>query len=349
MDSNTLERLDNIQDLDRMLDTVANQSKEEIISGKKELVDIAKHSKLTFNIKENGQDVEVTKDVYEVITDRNGMLWHELYDDQGNLLNELSDEQFQKGKILTDLGEASFDENSLISKVYSSENDKSLSELEQEQTEAISNTLGMNKEDIKTLNLISINTQKSPNSEKVADAQNKLAMLANIGFTIDTSELATSNETIKEFLNIDADNLLIVKVNDDWKALKINDDGSMEIEDNLQISDNSKSFSTIGRDGNSETRQPTVEFRRKDNSDYSLAIDTNKESKTQAFLVAGESRTASEIEVESTVSPYADVKNNELLLEAEQNPNDKDVDDEPDEDKDIHEPDEPSLEPGSKY
>lgn len=350
MDSKTLERLDNIQELDRMLDVVANQSKDEIISGKKELVDAKKHSKLTFSIKENDKDVEITKDVYEVITSRDGMIWHELYDDQGNLLNELSDEQFQKGKLLTDLGEASFDENSLMAKVYDSQGDKSLSELENEQSADIADALGMKQEDVKTLDIVKVgdNQDKASNSEKLADAQRQLAMLANIGFTIDTNELANSKETIREFLNIDADNLLIVKVNSEWKALKVNDNGSIEIENNLQIADNSKTFSSIGRDGHTETRQPTVEFRRKDNPDYSLAIDTNKENKTQAFLVAGESRTASEIEAEHVKSPYADVKNNELLIEAEQNPNEENIKDE-EEEKDIHEPDEPSLEPNHLY
>lgn len=348
MSSNTLERLNNIRDLNRMLDVVANQSKEDIVSGKKELVDIKEYFQLTFNIKENEQDVQVTKNIYEVITNRSGTFWHELYDDQGNLLNELTDEQFQKGKILTDLGEASFDENSLMGKVYSNESSKSLLELENEQNDDISKVLNMNKEDIKDLGIIQIDCSKDvPVSEKALEAKKQLSLLANLGFSIDSNQLATSKETIKEFLNIDADNLLIVKVNSEWKAIKVNDDGSMEVENNLQISDSSKSFSTIGRDSNLETHVPNIEFRREDNPDYSLAIDTNKENKTQAFLVAGDSRTALEIESQSIQSPYADVKNNELLLQAEQNPNEQELTGT--EDKDIHEPNEPSLENSHIY
>lgn len=350
MDSNVLERLENIKELDRMLDVVANQSKDEIISGQKELVDVTKHTGLTFLIEENGKEVEVTKDIYEVITNKNGMLWHEIYDDQGNMLNELSDDQFQKGKMLTELGEGSFGDKSLMTGIYNSQDDKSLSELESEQNADIAKTLGMKQEDIKDLGItqISDKPKNEPISAKAEAAREQLARLANMGFAIDTNELATSNETIKEFLNIDANNLLIVKVNSEWKAIKINEDGTMEIENNLQIADNSKPFTTVGRDGNQETRQPSVEFIRKDNPDYSLAIDTNKENKTQAFLVAGESRTASEVEAQTTQSPYADAKNNELLMEAEQNPNDKVVT-VSEEDKDIHEPDEPSLEAGPKY
>jgi len=350
MDSNVLERLENIKELDRMLDVVANQSKDEIINGQKELVDVTKHANLTFLVEENGKEVEVTKDIYEVITNRNGILWHEIYDDQGKMLNELSDDQFQKGKMITELGEASFGDKSLMSGIYSSQDDKSLSELENEQNSDMAKLLGMKQEDIKDLGItqISDSSKKEPISAKAEAAREQLARLANMGFTIDTNELATSNETIKEFLNIDANNLLIVKVNSEWKAIKVNEDGTMEVENNLQISDNSKPFSTVGRDGNQESRQPSVEFRRKDNPDYSLAIDTNKENKTQVFLVAGESRTASEIEVQTTQSPYADAKNNELLMEAEQNPNDKDVTND-EEDKDLHEPDEPSLESGPKY
>lgn len=350
MDSNALERLENIKELDRMLDVVANQSKEEIISGQKELVDVTKHAGLTFLVEENGKEVEVTKNIYEVITNRNGIFWHEIYDDQGNMLKELSDDQFQKGKMLTELGEASFGDKSLMTGIYASQDDKSLSELESEQNADISQALGMKQEDIKNLGIMQISDKpkNEPTSAKAEAAREQLARLANMGFTIDTNELATSNETIKEFLNIDANNLLIVKVNSEWKAIKVNENSTMELENNLQIADNSKTFTTVGRDGNQESRQPSVEFIRKDNSDYSLAIDTNKENKTQAFLVAGESRTASEIELQTTQSPYADAKNNELLMEAEQNPNDKDVTND-EEDKDLHEPDEPSLESGPKY
>lgn len=343
MEENITERLESIGQLHNMLDTVTNNNKNQIVQGKKEIVDITKHSQLSFEIEEN---VELTKDVYEVITDKNGVMWHEFYDDHGVLLNEISDEEFQKGKMLTELGQGTFQEHSLIDSIYHREDDKSLTELENEQNDEIANTLGMNKDDIKELDILTFSDKSSTSSEKATDAKHQLDMLANIGFSIDTNELATSNETIKNFLNIDADRLLIVKVNGTWKTLAITESGKLEIEDNLQVVDTSKSFTTVNQNDVSESRYPTVEFRRKDNPDYSLAIDTNKENKTRAFLVVGESRTASEIEVDNTQSPYADVKNNELMQEAEQNPDQRDLDDD---EIDPHEPDEPSLELGSNH
>lgn len=345
---NVNERLDNIQELDNMIDVVANKNKGQIISGKKEIVDVTKHSELTFNIDNN----EVTIDIFEVITSEGGIINHEFYDKNGNLRAKVNDDAFQKGKMLTEIGEAEFDRTTLLANIYAKNNsDKSLSQLENEQTEEISNALGMDKNTIKDLNIIRFNDKDADISDKSKEAQNQLEILQNMGFSIDTNELATSKQTIKEFFNIDANNLLIIKINSEWKALKI-DNGKIEIEDNLKISSSTQSFSTINNNGEQETRMPSVEFRRQDNPDYSLAIDTNGESKTKTYIVAGDSRTASEIESDTITSPYAyaDAKNNELMQEATENPNASELDEEElEDDADIHEPDEPSLFLGPKH
>lgn len=345
MEDNVTERLENIRELGNMLDVVTNKNKDVIISGKKELVDIIKHSDLTFEVENNNEKIEFTKNIFEVITNKDGKIWHELYDDQGTLLLEVPDEEFQKGKLLTQSGQIDLEDKNLISEIYKRDNDKSLIELESTQSKEVANVLGMKEEDIKDLNILKFN-EKTTTSDKANEAKKQLEKFRELGFPIDTSELATSEQTIKEFLNIDADKLLIIKINSEWKALKINDNGSMEIEDNLQITNSSKSFSTINADGNKEYITPTVEFRRKDNSDYSLAIDNSTEEKTQGYLVAGNSRTASEIETHNIKSPYIDTINNELLQEATENPDNEII---KAHDKDPHEPDEPDLVQGPNH
>ena len=344
---NVNERLDNIQELDNMLDVVVNKNKEQIINGKKEIVDITKHQDLTFNI----DNKEVTMDIYEIITSENGITNHEFYDKNGTLLAKVDDEEFQKGKMLTEIGEGEFDRNTLLSNIYSKNNsDKSLTQLENEQTEEIADALGTDKNTIRDLNIIRLSDKDNTSSDNSREeAQSQLEMLKNMGFSVDTNELATSKQTIKEFFNIDANNLLIVKINTEWKALKI-DNGKIEIEDNLKISGSTQSFSTINNNGQQEIKAPSVEFRRQDNPDYSLAVDTNGESKPKVYIIAGDSRTASEIESDNVTSPYADVKNNELMQEASENPNLTELEDEEiEEDSDIHEPDEPSLFLGPKH
>ena len=340
MNEQFLERLADIQDLERMLDDVASQKKDEIIQGKQEITDIIKHEGLTFNIQQNGQDVTVTKDVYEVLVQKDGELYHEFYDDQGNMLMPaISDKAFNEGKILSELENGSFDENSLIANIYKDQDSKSLEELEKEQTKEVAGTLGMDEKDIKELDLVQVDTNKPV---KPNDIQEKLKSYMALGMIIDTNELATSDDTIKEFLNIDANQLLAIRINNEWKIFKIDDKGNLALENNLQLSSATQSFNTIGEDGKRENRMPEVEFYRKDNPNMSLAIDSdNRDNKTQAFLIAGNSRTATEIESTSAKSPYADAKNNELVQKAQENP-DKAYLHEEEPDVDPHEP---SLEP----
>ena len=150
---------------------------------------------------------------------------------------------------------------------------------------------------------------------------------------IDTRELATSDDTIKEILGLDSDKLLIVQINGDWRALEVFDDGTISMAKNLEIIDNKQAFNTVGDDGRHESRIPEIEFRRKDNTNISLAVDSNnRENQPQLYIVAGNSRSGAEIETNYTVSPYADSINNELVQKAQENP---------DEERDPHEPDEP--------
>ncbi len=344
MDDNFMERLDNIQDLHRMLDTVTNQKQDQIISGQEEVYDVVRHDNMQFKITQNGKEFEVTKNVYEVLTEKNGELYHEFYDDQGNLLlPPMSDKTFNDGKALSELEQGNFDEDSLIYKIYNDQDSKSLEELEKEQTKEIAENLDMDPETVKELNLLQVDTeQKAPTDKAKLELEKYMAL----GMVVDTNELATSDETIKEFLNTDANMLLAVKINDDWKVFKVDEKGKLSVEKNLQISSTTNPFRTIGEDGNAEIRRPEIEFIRKDKPDHSLAIDTvNDENRTQMFLVAGNSRTASEIESTSTRSPYADARNNELLQKAQENPDKEQIKDEKEEDVDPHEP---TLE-GHKY
>lgn len=336
MESSFEERSEQIRDLHRMLDIYAEQNKETISKGETVVVDIAKHEKLTFNIVKNDQEITVTKDVYDVLVEKNGELYHEFYDDQGvSLCEPISDKEFQEGKKLEELGLGTFDENSLIYNVYKDDDVQSLTELEQEQNNDIKQALRMDECTAEELKLLEINTDQTVKNKELDKAQDEIAKLAALGMVVDTNELATSDQTIKEFLNIDANKLLLVQINDEWKALKINEDGTLSIENNLQIIDNNQPFTTVREDGKTESRIPEIEFRRKDNPDYSLAIDSNnEENRTQAYLVAGNSRTGAELEATSTRSPYANAKNNELLKEAQEKPNDKVVDEE----RNPHEP-----------
>lgn len=345
-----LERLFDIQELDRMLDVVSNQKKDEIASGKEYAVDIIKHDSLTFKVKQNDQDIEVTQTVYEVLFEKDGELFHEFYNDQGKLLcPPISDKEYQEGKKIEELGLGNFEENSLMSTVYKDQSSKSLSELENEQIKEVSKALEMKPEDVKDLNIVQFNSQASID-EQTKKAQEELKKYSALGMEIDTNELATSDDTIKEFLNIDADKLLAIQINGDWKLFDISD-GSLKLEKNLEISSSEKSFSTVEADGIHGTRLPEIEFRRKDNPDYSLAIDSNNsENKTQAFLIVGESRTATEIESASVKVPYSDYKNNELMKQAQENPDEELIvsihskkEKANDEEKDPHEPDERQL------
>ena len=345
MNEEFLERLSNIQDLDRMLDVVSNQKKDTIVSGKEFAVDIIKHNSITFNIKQNEQDVKVTKDVYEVLTEKDGELYHEFYDDQGKLLcPPISDKEYQEGKKIEELGLANFDENSLISNIYKDQDSKSLSELENEQIEEVAKALEMEPDDVKEMNIVQFNSNSEVDKdEQVKKAQEELKKYTALGIEVDTNELATSDDTIKEFLNIDADKLLLMHINGEWKVFDISD-GSLKPENNLEITNSRKSFCTVDVDGKNEFKMPEVEFRRKDNTDYSLAIDSNnEENRTQAYLVVGESRTATELEATSTKAPYAEARNNKLIQKAQENPDKKIVGD-IEGDRDPHEPDERSLE-----
>lgn len=341
MDSNFQERSENISELTQMLDTITNQKKEDIKTRKtKSIIDITKHSGITFSRNINGEAVTVTQNIYEVLIEKDDGIYHEFYDDQNKLLASIPDNTFEKGKELNELGLGTFDENSLEYNIYNDKNSKSLSELENEQSEEISKTLGIDPETAKELDIFSIDTNKSieKNSE---EAKAKLEAYMHLGTVINTNELATSDETIKEFLNTDADKLLALRINGTWSILKVKKDGSLEVEKNLEAIDNNQTFSTVDNNGNKETRMPEIEFRRKDMPDYSLAIDsTNTENDTRFFLVAGNSRSATEIEANHRTSPYADAVNNELVQKAQENPDSKIVSDE---EKDPHEPAEPEL------
>ena len=349
MEGNFQERLADIQDLQRMLDTVANEKQDEIIKGNEVITNIIRHDNLKFNVKQNGQSFEVTKNVYEVLVEKNGELYHEFYDDQGNkIMDSLPDKTFSEGKVLSELENGEFDDKSLLANVYKDQDSKSLEELEQEQSKEVAEVLGVDEKTAKELNLVDIDlTQGNPlKDDKINEAQEKLQSFMALGMTIDTNELATSDDTIKEFLNLDTNRLLLIQINGTWKTFKIDDKGNLALEPNLQALPSNQSFRTIGDDGNPEMRTPEMEFYNKANPDRSLAIDShNDENQTKLYLVAGNSRSASEIETTSCKSPYADVKNNELVQKAQENPDKENLVEE--EKKEEVDPHEPSLEPGA--
>ena len=358
MEDNVRQREEDMDELRKMLDTVANQNKDEISKGKEELVDISKYKDVSFQLEQNGEKFTVTKNIFEILLTKDGEAWHEFYDDQGNLLAKVSEENYLSFKTAIEMGEADIDKNSLEYNILSKTPEKSLLELENEQKEQVADALGMDKDTIKTLNILqtdgSMKGKKNQNQmldEKKKEAQEKLKQFMALGIEVDTREMATSDDTIKEFLQVDADKLLIVQINGDWRALEIDNEGKMHIAKNLEIVDNNQSFKTIGDDGVPEKRMPEIEFRRKDNPDISLAVDSNnKENQTQLYLIAGNSRSATELETKFNVSPYADAKNNELVQRAQENPDDerivhpkKEDKEEKDKDKDPHEPGERVL------
>ena len=355
MEDNILQRNEDMDELRKMLDTIANQDKDEIAKGKEELVDIRKYKDLSYVTEQNGEKSTVTKNIYEILLTKDGEAWHEFYDDQGNLLAKVSDEDYLGFKAALEMGREDTDENLLAYKILSKTPEKSLLQMEDEQNKQVAEALDLDEDTIKTLNILQINGKKKSNSkedkdqmldEKKKEAEEKLKQFMALGIEVDTREMATSDDTIKEFLQVDADKLLIVQINGDWRALEIDSDGKIHIAKNLEIVDNNQAFKTIGDDGVPETRIPEIEFRRKDNPDISLAVDSNnKENQTQLYLVAGNSRSATELETKYNVSPYADAKNNELVQRAQENPDDErivhpNIDDkeEDEEDKDPHEP-----------
>lgn len=333
MEDNVMKKQADIEELRKMLDTVANQDKDAISKGKEELVDIRKYNQISFVIEQNAQKITLTKDIFEVLTTRDGEKWYEFYDDQGNLMARISDENYLNFKSAIEAGSVDIDNESLEYNILSNEPDKSLLELENEQKEQIAEAVGMDQETIQTLGIMLVDAKKEPLDEQKKDVQEKLKQYMALGMEIDTRELATSDDTIKEMLGLDSNKLLVVQINGDWRAIEVREDGTMHLAKNLEIIDNNQAFNTIGDDGKHESRIPEIEFRRKDNTDISLAVDSNnRENQPQLFIVAGNSRSATEIETKYAVSPYADSINNELVQRAQENPDD---------DRDPHEPDEP--------
>lgn len=351
MEDNVMQKQADMDELRKMLDTVANQDKDAISKGKEELVDVRKYNQISYEVEQNGQKVTLTKNIFEVLVTKDGEPWHEFYDDQGKLMARISDKNYLNFKSAIETGNLDIDKESLEYNILSEKPEKSLLELEDEQKEQVAESLGMDKETIHTLGIMSVDGKQKPLNEQRQEVQEKLKQYMALGMEIDTRELATSDDTIKEMLQVDSDKLLIVQINGDWRALEVHDDGTMHLAKNLEIVDNNQAFNTIGDDGKHESRIPEIEFRRRDNPDISLAVDSNnRENQPQLFIVAGNSRSGTEIETNYEVSPYADAKNNELVQKAQENPDDerivepKDKEDEDlDDDRDPHEPSERIL------
>lgn len=346
MEDNVMQKQADMEELRKMLDTVANQDKDAISKGKEELVDVRKYNQISYEVEQNGQKVTLTKNIFEVLVTKDGEPWHEFYDDQGKLIAKISDENYLSFISAIETGNANVDKESLEHNILSQKHGKSLLELEDEQKEQVAEAVGIDKETINTLGIMHVDGNQKTLDEQKKDLQEQIQKYAALGMEIDTRELATSDDTIKEMLQVDSDKLLIVQINGDWRALEVHDDGTMHLAKNLEIVDNNQAFNTIGDDGRTESRIPEIEFRRRDNPDISLAVDSNnRENQPQLFIVAGNSRRGTEIETNYEVSPYADAKNNELVQKAQENPDDERVveDDEQDDDddKDPHEPDEP--------
>lgn len=351
MEDNVMQKQADMDELRKMLDTVANQDKDAISKGKEELVDVRKYNQISYEVEQNGQKVKLTKNIFEVLVTKDGEPWHEFYDDQGKLMARISDKNYLNFKSAIETGNLDIDKESLEYNILSEKPEKSLLELEDEQKEQVAESLGMDKETIQTLGIMPVDGKQKPLNEQGQEVQEKLKQYMALGMEIDTRELATSDDTIKEMLQVDSDKLLIVQINGDWRALEVHDDGTMHLAKNLEIVDNNQAFNTIGDDGKHESRIPEIEFRRRDNPDISLAVDSNnRENQPQLFIVAGNSRRGTEIETNYEVSPYADAKNNELVQRAQENPDDerivesKDKEDEDlDDDRDPHEPSERIL------
>ena len=335
MEDNVMQKQADMEELRKMLDTVANQDKDAISKEKEELVDIRKYNGVTFETEQNGQKVTLTKNIFEVLVTKDGETWHEFYDDQGKSLARIPDENYLNFKSVIEAGNIDVDKESLEYNILSEEPEKSLLELENEQKEQVAEAVGMDKETIQTLGIMPVdgNQKTLTLDEQRKNLQEQIQKFAALGMEIDTRELATSDDTIKEILGLDSDKLLIVQINGDWRALEVFDDGTIGMAKNLEIIDNKQAFNTVGDDGRHESRIPEIEFRRKDNTNISLAVDSNnRENQPQLYIVAGNSRSGAEIETNYTVSPYADSINNELVQKAQENP---------DEERDPHEPDEP--------
>lgn len=346
MEDNVMQKQADMDELRKMLDTVANQDKDAISKGKEELVDVRKYNQISYEVEQNGQKVTLTKNIFEVLVTKDGETWHEFYDDQGTLMARISDENYLNFKSAIEAGNIDVDKGSLEYNILSEKPEKSLLELEDEQKEQVAESLGMDKETIQTLGIMPVDGKQKPLNEQRQEVQEKLKQYMALGMEIDTRELATSDDTIKEMLQVDSDKLLIVQINGDWRALEVHDDGTMHLAKNLEIVDNNQAFNTIGDDGRTESRIPEIEFRRRDNPDISLAVDSNnRENQPQLFIVAGNSRSGTEIETNYEVSPYADAKNNELVQKAQENPDDEKVveDDEKDDNIDPHEPGERTI------
>ena len=351
MEDNVMQKQADMDELRKMLDTVANQDKDAISKGKEELVDVRKYNQISYEVEQNGQKVTLTKNIFEVLVTKDGEPWHEFYDDQGKLMARISDKNYLNFKSAIETGNLDIDKESLEYNILSEKPEKSLLELEDEQKEQVAEAVGIEKETINTLGIMPVDGKQKPLNEQRQEVQEKLKQYMALGMEIDTRELATSDDTIKEMLQVDSDKLLIVQINGDWRALVVHDDGTMHLAKNLEIIDNNQAFNTIGDDGKHESRIPEIEFRRRDNPDISLAVDSNnRENQPQLFIVAGNSRRGTEIETNYEVSPYADAKNNELVQRAQENPDDerivepKDKEDEDlDDDRDPHEPSERIL------
>lgn len=351
MEDNVMQKQADMDELRKMLDTVANQDKDAISKGKEELVDVRKYNQISYEVEQNGQKVTLTKNIFEVLVTKDGEPWHEFYDDQGKLMARISDKNYLNFKSAIETGNLDIDKESLEYNILSEKPEKSLLELEDEQKEQVAEAVGIEKETINTLGIMPVDGKQKPLNEQRQEVQEKLKQYMALGMEIDTRELATSDDTIKEMLQVDSDKLLIVQINGDWRALEVHDDGTMHLAKNLEIVDNNQAFNTIGDDGKHESRIPEIEFRRRDNPDISLAVDSNnRENQPQLFIVAGNSRRGTEIETNYEVSPYADAKNNELVQRAQENPDDerivepKDKEDEDlDDDRDPHEPSERIL------
>ena len=351
MEDNVMQKQADMDELRKMLDTVANQDKDAISKGKEELVDVRKYNQISYEVEQNGQKVKLTKNIFEVLVTKDGEPWHEFYDDQGKLMARISDKNYLNFKSAIETGNLDIDKESLEYNILSEKPEKSLLELEDEQKEQVAEAVGIEKETINTLGIMPVDGKQKPLNEQRQEVQEKLKQYMALGMEIDTRELATSDDTIKEMLQVDSDKLLIVQINGDWRVLEVHDDGTMHLAKNLEIVDNNQAFNTIGDDGKHESRIPEIEFRRRDNPDISLAVDSNnRENQPQLFIVAGNSRRGTEIETNYEVSPYADAKNNELVQKAQENPDDerivepKDKEDEDlDDDRDPHEPSERIL------
>ena len=73
MEDNTLQKQENIEELRKMLDTVANQDKEEIAKGKEELVDVRKYNSVSFVKEENGEKFSLSKNIVYAGKEKKGV------------------------------------------------------------------------------------------------------------------------------------------------------------------------------------------------------------------------------------------------------------------------------------